>query len=122
VTGRASRPWLVLLVVLGLGVLGATPSPGSGHADLGSASTSTVGMHASDLALAPATVRTALLGDADTERGDRTPTLLLVALGMVAMVYPARAFGDPQPDVHVRVPTGLVRACGARAPPDIRDI
>lgn len=119
-TGPAVRPWLVLLVVVGLGMLGASPGSGSGHGDLGSTSTSSVGAHASDLALVPATARNSLIGS-DAERGDRTPTLLLVALAVVTSVYPARAFNSRQPDVHVDVPTGPTRPGGARAPPVTRD-
>jgi hypothetical protein len=121
VTGRASQPWLVLLVVVvGLGVLGASAGPGSGHGGLAAASTLSVGAHASDLALVPATARNSLIG-ADAERGDQTP-MLLVVLGVVAMVYPARACSDRQPDTHLPVPTGPVRPGGARAPPVIRVI
>lgn len=118
-TGRASRPWLVLLVVLGLGVLAVGPGPGSSHGEFASASTSTVGAHASDLAWVPATARNPLIGS-DAERGEQTPTLLLVALGVMASLYPARAVSDRPPDLQIHVPTGPARTDGARAPPVTR--
>ena len=119
VTGPASRRWLGLFVVLGLGVLGASPGPGSGHGDFASTSASTVGAHASDLAWVPTTARTSVIGS-DAERGEPSPTLLLVALGVVASLYPARAINDRPPDAQVDVPAGLARTDGARAPPVTR--